>query len=755
MLLNSQPDSLKPALERFHEIPTKTSMAEPAEQHRPTGVEGRRKRAVWPLIRAMTVELLYSYSTILFLRSKLIGSIILLSSFINVNLGISGIISWLTTIAFGRLIGIRKGNPIYTIYSFNALIVGFSIGFLFRISPLSFLLTAGASILTVLVSSALFSLLSKQLKLPVLNLPFLIVSTIIYLASVRYGSLFLNPLNLFQQLDLNVIPDFLQGLLRSLGILIFMPYDFCGILLLVALLFFSRIAFFMAILSYYIGTTALALLTGSFPNAYLNLYSFNFILTGIALGGVYSVASKRTYAIACCGVFISVFVLDAASIVLTSFGVPVFTLPFNLVVLLVIYVLINMGYPEVTLSMKASPEASLSNYLNFVKRFDRVVPKPFLPFSGRWTVHQGFNGPWTHRGIWKYAYDFVIQDERGLAYRNIGGTLEDYYCYGKPILSPVSGTVVAADDSLRDNLIGEINKSRRWGNYIILYCRLGYYVEISHLQFRSLKVKIGDSINVGEVLAACGNSGYSPQPHIHMQVQFAPQLGSETALFHFSNSLNGTRRLVENQPLAGGMTIEPFSFSRKLLSKLTFLVDDSFPYKSYKNGKEFGEFRLRVGMTFDGAWYFGVDGTEDRLYFGFEDNRFVFYNFEGKRNSPLEILFAALPKVPLSSDGEISWCEPLPENILFRSAFLHDFLRSFHHDFGKVTGRYCFQKDEEVTGEISNGNRTVSTRVVFDDVKGFREICVKTSGNTFVLARAQNELRIIGWSDALEGEQHA
>lgn len=692
-------------------------------------------RKLLTLAKAGVREFLYAYSTLLFMRSTLLGATLLFCSFLNVNLGFAGFLSWLTAIVFSSLVGIKREDPVRTICEYNALIVGFSIGFLFRFSYLTFFLLAGASALTVLVSCTLYSLFTKSLRLPVLNIPFLIGSTIIYLASVRYSSLFVDSFYIHDRLNLNFLPAYIQGFLRSFGILIFMPYDICGLLMLSALLFFSRIAFVAAVFSYYLGTTSVALLTGNFNNAYLNVYAFNFILTGIAIGAVFLVPSRRSYLLACLGVFLTVFVLDAASVVWTNFGVPVFTLPFNLVVLLIVYVLMQTGYPEITLSIKASPEASLANHLNFARRFDNTLPRPFLPFSGFWTVYQGFDGNWTHKGIWKYAYDFVIEDEDGRTHKNSGDILEDYHCYGKPILAPVSGTVMEASDSFKDNAAGEVDEDNNWGNYLILRSHYGYYVEISHLKQSSFKVKPGDSVRVGEVLAACGNSGHSVQPHIHMQVQWIPQLGSETAKFYLSNCLDGDGRLVKNTFLEKGMKIESFSASKRFSKKLNFVLDDDFTFRYAQHGAETVEVRILVKMARDGSRYFNLDGTEDRLYFGFEENSFIFYSFDGKDGSPLQLLFAALPRVPLIGSTGISWVEPLPDNILFPGSRLYGFIKSLHHDLGKITGTYRFASENAVVGELSNGKLSAATKLVFDTVKGFSEVTVETSGKTLSLRK--------------------
>jgi hypothetical protein len=103
-----------------------------------------------------------------------------------------------------------------------------------------------------------------------------------------------------------------------------------------------------------------------------------------------------------------------------------------------------------------------------------------LPFAGRWSVWQGFDGVWTHQGLWRYAYDFVIQNEQGQTYGGSGTQLADYYAFQKPILSPIRGWVVRVVNDLPDCAIGTVDSDHNWGNYVVLYDQRDFYIEISH-----------------------------------------------------------------------------------------------------------------------------------------------------------------------------------------------------------------------------------------------------------------------------------
>ncbi|HZL81707.1 MAG TPA: M23 family metallopeptidase [Demequina sp.] len=40
---------------------------------------------------------------------------------------------------------------------------------------------------------------------------------------------------------------------------------------------------------------------------------------------------------------------------------------------------------------------------------------------------------------------------------------------------------------------------------------------MAHLRQGSARVRVGDRVRQGDVVAACGNSGNSTQPHVHLQ----------------------------------------------------------------------------------------------------------------------------------------------------------------------------------------------------------------------------------------------
>ncbi len=65
-------------------------------------------------------------------------------------------------------------------------------------------------------------------------------------------------------------------------------------------------------------------------------------------------------------------------------------------------------------------------------------------------------------------------------------------------------------------------------------------------------LKLG-KVKRGQILGLCGNSGNSPEPHIHYQLQKGNKVGSETIEGKFSNYLEDKEKIVEGIPTKGSL----------------------------------------------------------------------------------------------------------------------------------------------------------------------------------------------------------
>src|SRR5689334_22768157 len=80
------------------------------------------------------------------------------------------------------------------------------------------------------------------------------------------------------------------------------------------------------------------------------------------------------------------------------------------------------------------------------------------------------------------------------------------------------------------------------GNHIVLDLGGGVYAVLAHLRRRSALVAPGDRVRAGQVIAACGNSGNSSEPHLHFQLMDRPGvlLGAGLPFAFTGTGLTGT-----------------------------------------------------------------------------------------------------------------------------------------------------------------------------------------------------------------------
>ena len=151
-----------------------------------------------------------------------------------------------------------------------------------------------------------------------------------------------------------------------------------------------------------------------------------------------------------------------------------------------------------------------------------------LPFSGKWVVANGGVDAETSHS-WDideqlYAYDFLILDDEVSSYSGDDKNLNSYYCYGKDILAPADGIVVAIYDSFSDCRImgdGQTDPSSSdiGGNRIVIQHAEYEFSALCHLMPHSVSVQVGQQVRRGDAIARCGNSGNTSEPHLHFQVQ--------------------------------------------------------------------------------------------------------------------------------------------------------------------------------------------------------------------------------------------
>ena len=150
------------------------------------------------------------------------------------------------------------------------------------------------------------------------------------------------------------------------------------------------------------------------------------------------------------------------------------------------------------------------------------VTKLKLPFGGEWLVDQGGRSLFQNTNFasedQRFAVDFVLL-KNGRPFSGTGGDNSDYYCFGQPLLAPADGQVVEVEDGFQDNPPGRPVNDSRYGNMILISHGNSEFSLLSHVKQNSIHLRKGDKVKQGEVVAECGNSGPTPAPHVHYQLQ--------------------------------------------------------------------------------------------------------------------------------------------------------------------------------------------------------------------------------------------
>jgi hypothetical protein len=151
------------------------------------------------------------------------------------------------------------------------------------------------------------------------------------------------------------------------------------------------------------------------------------------------------------------------------------------------------------------------------------------PFRGEWYVVQGGRSALLN-------HHFVLRSQRcaldlmklvdGREAKGDPNQLESYAAFGQPLFAPAAGRVVKAVNDRPDMAIGKSDEQQIVGNHLIIEVRPDRYVLMAHLKKGSVSVAEGERVHAGQLIARCGNSGNTSEPHLHLQVQNRPSFYS-------------------------------------------------------------------------------------------------------------------------------------------------------------------------------------------------------------------------------------
>ena len=624
-----------------------------------------RTFTAWHEFRRMVDGILRAYSNILFVDQPLIGLVFLLATFWFPNVGLAGLLGAVVGMAAGYALQLPYATSGVNVYS--SLLVGLSIGAFYRVDLNLAILIVLSATLTVLLAATLRDVLWRIGHLPVLSVPFVVVALTTALAASSYGglTLYLAP----SSLPPAYFGNWLDTFLSSLGSVYFSPHPLVGALLLAGILLQSRYLALLCIVGFASGAYVFTALAVDPSPGLLAWTGFNFALSAMAVGGVFLVPSVQAFALAIAAAAASAIVTAALSRLFIVYGLPVMAAPFLLTTLTVLAALrlrVTAAPPTLLLEHPGLPEANYERARLARSRLGTPDSVPLLaPFYGTWQVYQAFDGEHTHRKRWRYALDFHRIDD-GRSYSGDGTRLTDYFCYGLPVLSPGYGIVVDCKNDLPDNAPGTVDVRNNWGNHVVIQADSGVFMLLAHLQQNSVRVKRGERITPETVVAACGNSGRSPQPHLHLQVQQHASLGSSTMPFHLVSTVvrtgsDSARFKLVSRPSEGD-SVQRADEDLQLAAALQLPVGRTLTYAIQDEDNPRREQTLRVDVSLLGQVRLHAENGASAA-FEHQNSTLAFYDRQGRRDALLDLWCLALGLSPLSSSAS-QWRDSPPARLL-------------------------------------------------------------------------------------------
>jgi hypothetical protein len=192
----------------------------------------------------------------------------------------------------------------------------------------------------------------------------------------------------------------------------------------------------------------------------------------------------------------------------------------------------------------------------------------------------------------RFAIDYLQLDASGRIYTGDRAKPESYPYFGADIHAVADGPVVAVMEGLPEQVPGVtpsgLPLDQYGGNHIVQDISGGgtekRYAFYAHLKTGSVKVKVGDRLSRGQVIASLGNTGNSDAPHLHFHVMSTPDpLQSNGLPFVFDDyqltnriaSMNDLDPLLVGQParFQPGFTARPESDTSPLVLDVMSYAD--------------------------------------------------------------------------------------------------------------------------------------------------------------------------------------
>jgi murein DD-endopeptidase MepM/ murein hydrolase activator NlpD len=551
----------------------------------------------------------------------------------------------------------------------NAVLTALAVAWLLPAEGLSLtvavILTALATAIAAVVTAALARALEGT-ELSPLVWGYSIVAGILFIIFPDWA------LNSALATDWGTLPSgaggWIEAFFRTLGAFLFAPTATAGAVIAAAILAWSRAMFIAGLIGWLSGIlTALVLVDLGVPFYWLPS-AYNFFLAGMALGSVYFLPGWSGLAAAAGAGIVAAFLAVGLQHLLDFSSASFLPIPLCLTVWVGMGALQSVakrGHIRRNRLGDIPPEDAWRQAEVDRERWGQHETLLMVPLNGEVEITQGFSGAITHVGRWRHALDFQRPRRMDAVGRDRASI------FGAPVLAPAPGTVARVRNDVPDNPPGRSNYARNWGNYVVIGLDAGGWALLAHLKQGSVTVPVGARVDYGTVVGAVGNSGRSPELHLHLQVQEGPEPGAATLPFRLANYLyaerpgdrlaNWAAAAVPSQETILKAATADTEVHRILAGMSTGRAHWSVEMRgdvppAFRPASDTASLRVDISLDSDGRQVIEpLDGG--RLIARFDPDAWRVVEIDAASSAFLRILGLAMPSVPYATAQGVQWSD--------------------------------------------------------------------------------------------------
>ncbi|WP_318616650.1 urea transporter [Sporosarcina sp. YIM B06819] len=274
-------------------------------------------------------------SQVLLIENAFSGLLILLAiTTSSLLLGIMTILSAFIGNIIGKIGGADENSINQGLFGYNSVLTGIALT-LFLTGPYHWIIALIGAAIAAIFTAAMMHVM-KSSGIPVLTIPFIVLSWLMLLASYRLKAFQLTPDLVPQDLsnwevDMTGKADWVEGTFNGIGQIFFLHNTLSGVLLFVAVFWAGWKFGLYAIIGNFVALITSYLLGGEPHLIFMGLYGYNAILTIFAVSVVFKGKSHRfgPY-LGIIGACLTVLLTASIATLLLPFGLPALTMPFVL-----------------------------------------------------------------------------------------------------------------------------------------------------------------------------------------------------------------------------------------------------------------------------------------------------------------------------------------------------------------------------------------------------------------------------------------